>query len=108
MNTNARHRGGCTRSSGEAAVMAVERRGAQEQPTGEINLQKDESRPKAKPFVISKQMVMQAYRKVKSNGGVAGVDGETLKEFEAWATAWNAPPPIPGIPWNNWPPSSIR
>lgn len=43
---------------------------------------KDESLLKAKPFVISKQMVMQAYRKVKSNGGVAGVDGESLKEFE--------------------------
>jgi RNA-directed DNA polymerase len=63
--------------------MVVERRDAQEQPTGEINLNnKDESLPKAKPFVISKQMVMQAYRKVKSNDGVAGVDGESLKEFE--------------------------
>ena len=46
--------------------MVVERRGAQEQPTGEINLDnKDESQPKAKPFVISKQMAMEAYRKVK-------------------------------------------
>src|SRR5438132_4197 len=82
-NTDAGLRGGCTRSSEEAAVMAVERRGAQEQPTGGINLSdKDELLPKAKPFVISKQMVMQAYRKVKSNDGVAGVDGESLNEFE--------------------------
>jgi RNA-directed DNA polymerase len=63
--------------------MVVERRGAQEQPTGVINLDnKDELLSKAKPFVISKQMVMDAYLKVKSNGGVAGVDGESLKEFE--------------------------
>ena len=36
----------------------------------------------AKPFVISKKLVMQAYVKVKANKGSAGVDGETLEEFE--------------------------
>ena len=49
-NTNAGLRGGCIRSSVDAAVMVVERRDAQELPTGVINLQKDELPPKAKPF----------------------------------------------------------
>jgi len=30
---------------------------------------------KAKPYVISKQVVWDAYKKVKSNRGAAGVDG---------------------------------
>ena len=37
---------------------------------------------KAKPFVISKQLVMQAYRLVKANGGAAGVDHQSLDDFE--------------------------
>lgn len=32
---------------------------------------------------ITKQMVKEAYRKVKSNGGSAGVDKESLEEFQA-------------------------
>ncbi len=37
---------------------------------------------KAKPFVILKQLVMQAYRLVKANGGAAGVDHQSLDDFE--------------------------
>lgn len=37
---------------------------------------------KAKPFVISKQLVMQAYRLVKANAGAAGVDGQSLGDFD--------------------------
>ena len=37
---------------------------------------------KAKPFVISKQLVMQAYRLVKANRGAAGVDHQSLDDFE--------------------------
>ena len=37
----------------------------------------------AKPFTISKQLVLQAYRKVKANKGSAGIDGESIEEFEA-------------------------
>ena len=33
---------------------------------------------KAKPFVLSKQLVMQAYRLVKANRGAAGVEGMSL------------------------------
>ena len=39
-----------------------------------------ESRPK--PFVVSKQVVWEAYRRVKANRGAAGVDGQSLREFE--------------------------
>lgn len=35
-----------------------------------------------KPFVISKQLVWEAYEKVKANKGAAGVDGQSLTAFE--------------------------
>jgi RNA-directed DNA polymerase len=37
---------------------------------------------KAKPYAISKQIVWDAYKKVKANRGAAGVDGQTLTVFE--------------------------
>jgi group II intron reverse transcriptase/maturase len=37
----------------------------------------------SKPFSISKQLVWEAYRKVKANKGAAGVDEETIEQFEA-------------------------
>jgi RNA-directed DNA polymerase len=36
----------------------------------------------AKPFSISKRLVWEAYKRVKANDGAAGVDGQTIKEFE--------------------------
>ena len=38
--------------------------------------------PEAKPYVIPKQLVWDAYLRVKANQGAAGVDGETLAMFE--------------------------
>ena len=35
-----------------------------------------------KPFNIPKQLVMQAYKLVKSNAGAAGVDKQTISDFE--------------------------
>ncbi|MFT6877772.1 MAG: retron-type reverse transcriptase [Granulosicoccus sp.] len=35
-----------------------------------------------KPFVISKRLVWDAYKRVKANSGAAGVDRQTMAEFE--------------------------
>jgi len=60
----------------------------------------------AKPFMISKRMVWDAYKRVKANQGAAGVDEETLADFEGNLTnnlykLWNRlasgsyfPPPV--------------
>ena len=37
---------------------------------------------KAKPFCIPKREVWEAYKQVKANQGAAGVDGESIEEFE--------------------------
>ncbi len=36
----------------------------------------------AKPFSISKWEVWEAYKRVKANQGAAGVDGQTIADFE--------------------------
>jgi RNA-directed DNA polymerase len=41
-----------------------------------------EPKPKEKSFDISKHVVWNAYDKVKANQGAAGVDGESIAEFE--------------------------
>lgn len=38
--------------------------------------------PEAKPYDIPKQLVWEAYQRVKANRGAAGVDGESLLAFE--------------------------
>lgn len=38
--------------------------------------------PKPKPFEISKKVVYAAYLKVKGNQGAAGVDRQSVEEFE--------------------------
>jgi RNA-directed DNA polymerase len=42
------------------------------QPRGRSQLNK------TKPYQISKHVVLEAFRRVKANGGAAGVDGESL------------------------------
>ncbi len=37
---------------------------------------------KAKPFCIAKREVWEAYKQVKANQGAAGVDGQSIAEFE--------------------------
>ena len=37
----------------------------------------------SKPFDIEKRLVYEAYKAVKSKGGAAGVDGQTIEQFEA-------------------------
>ena len=41
------------------------------------------SGPEGKPFQIPKQLVWEAYRRVKANKGAAGVDGESIADFES-------------------------
>lgn len=36
----------------------------------------------AKPYNIPKQLVMEAYQRVKANQGAEGVDGESLAAFD--------------------------
>ena len=36
-----------------------------------------------KPFKISKKQVYEAYKAIKSNQGAAGVDKETIEQFDA-------------------------
>ena len=36
-----------------------------------------------KPFMIEKWRVYEAYKAVKSSKGAAGVDGQTIEQFEA-------------------------
>jgi len=63
-----------------------------------------------KQFNIPKKLVWQAYQKVKANKGAAGVDKETIEEFEKDLSGnlykiWNRmssgayfPPPVKGVP----------
>jgi len=45
-------------------------------------VKREEPLSKPKPFVISKEVVWEAYQRVKANKGAAGVDGESIAEFE--------------------------
>jgi RNA-directed DNA polymerase len=47
-----------------------------------VNQEWEEPMPEAKPYVIPKQLVWEAYQRVKANRGAAGVDGESLAAFE--------------------------
>ena len=61
---------------------------------------------RAKPYDIPKREVWEAYKKVRANQGAAGVDGQTIVDFEADLTnnlykLWNRltsgsyfPPPV--------------
>jgi RNA-directed DNA polymerase len=40
-------------------------------------------KPNDKPFLIPKQLVWEAYRRVAANDGAPGVDGQAVEEFEA-------------------------
>src|ERR1700686_1725644 len=62
--------------------MRVERRGPALQPWEAVNPQGEEPVPEAKAYVIPKQLVWDAYQRVKANRGAAGVDGESLAAFE--------------------------
>ena len=49
----------------------------------EANWQQEEPVDEVKPFDIPKREVWEAFKKVKANQGAAGVDGQSILEFEA-------------------------
>ena len=51
-------------------------------PRRPANQRWEEPVSEAKPFAIPKQLVWDAYQRVKANGGAAGVDGVSLAAFE--------------------------
>ncbi len=63
-----------------------------------------------KPFAIPKRLVWEAYQRVKANKGAAGVDGQSIEQFEADLTRnlygiWNRmssgsyfPPAVKAVP----------
>lgn len=78
-----RNRGRAVRSSEEAFVMNVERRGSVGQSASQPNSKQEEAAgEQTKPFQVSKLHVVEAYRRVRANAGAAGVDNQTLKDFE--------------------------
>ena len=62
--------------------MEIERRDSVRQFYLLSNLIKDEIVDKTKPFDIPKALVWKAFQLVKANQGAAGVDGESITEFE--------------------------
>ena len=82
-STDAGHRGGLSRSSDEAPVMGVERRGWPVQSNKGGQPRGGRSRThETKPFQISKHLVFEAYKRVKANKGSAGIDAQSLADFE--------------------------
>ncbi len=62
--------------------MQLEQRGWIIQLDSEVNQGWEESVKKAKPFNISKKVVLEAWKQVKANRGAAGVDKESIVDFE--------------------------
>ena len=62
--------------------MGMERRGCIDRLYLMVNQQWEEPLNKARPFGISKRLVWEAFKRVKANHGAAGVDGESIAEFE--------------------------
>jgi RNA-directed DNA polymerase len=63
--------------------MESEQRGCTIQLEEGTNRQREEPLTKAKPFCSSQREVVEAYKQVKANQGAAGVDGQSIEEFEA-------------------------
>jgi RNA-directed DNA polymerase len=82
-STDAGRRDGAARSSVEGSVMGLERRGCVVQPRSQANWKQEEPANEAKPFKIPKREVWEAFKRVKANQGAAGVDGQSIAEFEA-------------------------
>jgi RNA-directed DNA polymerase len=77
---------GLSHSSEEASVMGVERRTGVTQSTLPLATTRKSGRDsgaETKSIPITKRMIWEAYKKVRSNKGSAGVDDETIAMYEA-------------------------
>ena len=63
--------------------MGLDRRGCVGQPSLWANRRREEPADKAKPFDIPKREVWEAFKRVKANQGAAGVDRQSIADFEA-------------------------
>ena len=87
-STDAGHRGGPARSSGEGPVMGPERRGRAVHGRLEANPSGEEptdgpKQKKLKSFEIRKRLVFEAWEKVRANSGAPGVDAVSIDDFAA-------------------------
>lgn len=92
--------------------MSAERRDSVKRPTGAVQpgTVREEAALVAKPFVISKHRLVEAFRLVKANAGSAGVDKQSIAAFEEnlkdnLYKLWNRmssgtymPPPVRAVP----------
>ena len=60
----------------------MEPRGCATEPNSTVNPKGEEPMNEAKPFLISKREVWEAYQRVKANKGAAGIDEQSITEFE--------------------------
>lgn len=108
--TDARHWGGAVRTSEEVAVMATEQRGSIRPLKIYNNSKEEDYMTETKPFNIPKELVVKAYKLVKANAGAAGIDNQTLADFDLnlkdnLYKIWNRmssgsyfPPPVKAVP----------
>ena len=62
--------------------MESDQRSCVVQPSSWASRQREEPTNEAKPFDIPKREVWEAFKHVKANQGAAGVDGQSVAEFE--------------------------
>ena len=78
------------RGTGAERLVVAEKSGKPDGAKGSRHSACPESQPRereelsrqAKPFCISKQVVWEAYKRVKANQGAAGIDSESIEDFE--------------------------
>lgn len=85
LNTEALYDGRLSRSSKETSVKGAERRAGViqlELPLATLNKRGRDNGAATKSIPITKQMVWEAYKKVRSNKGAAGIDEQTIAIHE--------------------------
>jgi RNA-directed DNA polymerase len=83
-NTDDLYELGLSHSSDDASVMGVERRAEVTQLRLPLTTPKGgrDSGAETKSIPITKQMIWEAFKKVRSNKGAAGIDDETIEWYE--------------------------